>query len=486
MQKDKERKESEMAVIDFIVSILSTPAILVGLIALLGLVLQKAPTEQVISGTLKTIVGFLVLGAGASFVQTGSLLAFGEVFNYAFHMQGVVTNTDAFAAIALKDFGQATALIMCVGMIVNIVLARFSNLKFIFLTGHSALYMSAMFAVFLSGVGHLSGWQLVVAGGALQGLYMALAPAICEPTMKKVTGTDAVALGHTSSVAYWAAGAIGSLFGKGEDTKSTEDIKFSQALSFLRDTTVAIGLTMVLFFVVVTGIAVAQGILAADPSQFQNLDELLNVGTDTQTNWIVWSIKSGLSFAGGVYIILAGVRMVISEITPAFKGIADKLVPGAKPALDCPVTFAYAPNAVIIGFLSSFVGGIVALAILGFIDASMIPVALILPGVVPHFFCGATAGVFGNARGGIRGCVAGSFVNGLLGGFLPAACMPVLTAQGFSNLTFGDADFGTIGILLNGVMQLLQGPGLLVLCIVLCLLPIAVSLIKPAKKADAE
>lgn len=475
-----------MPVIDFVVSILSTPAILVGLIALLGLLLQKAPLEKVITGTLKTIVGFLVLGAGASFVQTGSLLAFGEVFNYAFHMQGVVTNTDAFAAIALRDFGQATALIMCVGMLMNIVLARFSNLKFIFLTGHSALYMSAMFAVFLSGVGHLSGWQLVVAGGALMGLYMALAPAICEPTMKKVTGTDAVALGHTSSVAYWAAGAIGSLFSKkGEKVKSTEDINFSQALSFLRDTTVAIGLTMVLFFVVVTGIAVAQGLLNEDPSQFQNLNELLNVGTDTQTNWIVWSIKSGLAFAGGVYVILAGVRMVIGEITPAFKGIADKLVPGAKPALDCPVTFAYAPNAVIIGFLCSFAGGIVALLVLGLIDATMIPVALILPGVVPHFFCGATAGVFGNARGGIKGCVAGSFVNGLLGGFLPAACMPVLTAQGFSNLTFGDADFGTIGILLNGVMGFLQGPGLLVLCIVLALLPIIIARFVPSK-AQAE
>lgn len=475
-----------MPVIDFVVSILSTPAILVGLIALLGLLLQKAPLEKVVTGTLKTIVGFLVLGAGASFVQTGSLLAFGEVFNYAFHMQGVVTNTDAFAAIALKDFGQATALIMCVGMLMNIVLARFSNLKFIFLTGHSALYMSAMFAVFLSGVGHLSGWQLVVAGGALMGLYMALAPAICEPTMKKVTGTDAVALGHTSSVAYWAAGAIGSLFAKkDEKVKSTEDINFSQALSFLRDTTVAIGLTMVLFFVVVTGIAVAQGLLNEDPSQFQNLNELLNVGTDTQTNWIVWSIKSGLAFAGGVYVILAGVRMVIGEITPAFKGIADKLVPGAKPALDCPVTFAYAPNAVIIGFLCSFAGGIVALLVLGLIDATMIPVALILPGVVPHFFCGATAGVFGNARGGIKGCIAGSFVNGLLGGFLPAACMPVLTAQGFSNLTFGDADFGTIGILLNGVMGFLQGPGLLVLCIVLALLPIIIARFVPSK-AQAE
>lgn len=65
-----------MPVIDFIVKALSTPAILVGLVSLLGLVLQKKPIEELVKGTLKTIVGFLVLFAGASFLQSGSLLAF--------------------------------------------------------------------------------------------------------------------------------------------------------------------------------------------------------------------------------------------------------------------------------------------------------------------------------------------------------------------------------------------------------------------------
>ena len=65
-----------MPVIDFIVNVLSTPAILVGLVSLLGLVLQKKPIEEFVKGTLKTIVGFLVLFAGARFLQSGSLLAF--------------------------------------------------------------------------------------------------------------------------------------------------------------------------------------------------------------------------------------------------------------------------------------------------------------------------------------------------------------------------------------------------------------------------
>ncbi|WP_306668318.1 PTS transporter subunit IIC, partial [Klebsiella michiganensis] len=73
----------------------------------------------------------------------------------------------------------------------------------------------------------------------------------------------------------------------------------------------------------------------------------------------------------------------------------------------------YAPNAVLIGFLFSFLGGIVGLFICG-----QFSWVLILPGVVPHFFTGATAGVFGNATGGRRGAMIGAFANGLLITFL--------------------------------------------------------------------
>ena len=76
---------------------------------------------------------------------------------------------------------------------------------------------------------------------------------------------------------------------------------------------------------------------------------------------------------------------------------------------------------------------------------------LIIPGLVAHFFCGATAGVFGNATGGRRGAIVGAFANGLLITFLPAALLPVLGSLGFENTTFGDADFGAIGILLGRV-----------------------------------
>ena len=117
-----------------------------------------------------------------------------------------------------------------------------------------------------------------------------------------MTGGDAIALGHFGGIGYWLAGQVGRLFSTNK--KSTEEISFSKRLIFLRDTTVSIGLTMVLFFLVVTGVAVARGLLSAVPAgitadelafaypQFKHLAVLLNVGQETTTNWVVWDDRS--------------------------------------------------------------------------------------------------------------------------------------------------------------------------------------------------
>lgn len=469
--------------LNFIINILSTPSILVGLLACIGMVLQKKPIEDVVKSTIKTIVGFLVLSAGSSFLQTGSLLAFGDLFNYAFNMQGVVPNSEAAVSLALNDFATSTAYIMALAMVLNIVLARFSRMPYIFLTGHHTLYLAAMISVLLSAAG-LEGFMLVGSGGMLLGFMMCFSPMICEPTMKKIVHTDQLGFGHFGAVGYWVSAQVGKLF---KGTKSTEEIPFPQRLTFLRDTTVSISLTMMIFFLVVCAVAVGRGILDADPqtilAAYPNLGGLLNVGAETQTNWIVWSLTSGMSFAGAIYIILSGVRLIVGELVPAFRGIAEKLVPGAVPAIDCPVVFPYAPNAVLIGFLCSFAGGIIGMIILILINSNLTPIAITLPGVVPHFFCGATAGVFGNAEGGYKGCAVGSFVHGLLITFLPALSMYVFSNLGFANTTFSDADFSALAVLLGGFIHFAPGMPVFILCCVIYLTPIVIYLFTGKKKS---
>ena len=150
----------------------------------------------------------------------------------------------------LTEFAVQTASIFALGMCFNLVLARFSKLKYIFLTGHHALYMSCLVAILMSIAG-LTGPQLIITGALLMGLVMAIFPALMRPTMCKVVGNDSLALGHFGSGCYWLSAQIGKLFGRDENTTTTEDIKFPQGLSFLRENTISIALAMFLCYIVV-------------------------------------------------------------------------------------------------------------------------------------------------------------------------------------------------------------------------------------------
>ena len=412
------------AVLDVLLDIFRQPAIIVALISLVGLAVQRKHFSDVLKGTVRTLVGFLVLAAGAG-VIVGSLSFFGDMFQYAFNVQGVVPNNEAIVGQVLLDYGSAAALIFFFGMIVNIALAATTRFKFIYLSGHVAFYMAAMIAV-IFGVAGFEPWAVVLWGSLAQGLYMTLSPAIVQPFMRKVTGTDDVALGHTGGAGIALSGLVATLTrGKGT-SKSTEEIVVPKGLGFLRDTTVIVAVSMAIIYLIVGAFAGAAYI-----------ETELSGGQ----NFIVFLLMQAATFSAGVFIILAGVRVVLAEIIPAFKGISDRLVKDAKPALDVPVTFTFAPNAVLIGFISSFVGGIVGMVAMIFMGT-----AVIVPGVIAHFMTGAASGVIGNAAGGRRGAILGAFSNGIAITFLPLLLLPVLGEIGFANSTFSDADYGVVGL----------------------------------------
>lgn len=412
--------------------VLGTPAILVGIFSLTGLLLQKKSLSETVSGTLKTIMGFLILTIGAGVISQ-TLAVFSALFEHTFTIHGVVTNTDATAALAQKDFGTQTASIMICGMIVNIILARFTPLKYIFLTGHHILYLASMLAIVLS-AGGLSNIVVITAGSLILGAWMVISPALLQPFTRKITGNDDLALGHFGSIGYYCSAIIGKWVGKG--SRSVEELNVPKSLNFLRDSSVSVSIVMAILFLVL--------VLAAGQEFTEN--QLSN-----GQNFIVFAFLQSIMFAAGVYIILAGVRMVIAEIIPAFRGIANKVVKNAKPALDCPVVFPFAPNAVIIGFLSSFTAGVISMFLCPLFNLSVI-----VPGLVPHFFCGATAGIYGNATGGRRGAIIGAFVQGMIISFLPALLLPVMGDLGFASITFGDADFAVIGIVLGQILSLIN------------------------------
>ena len=416
-------------VLTFLQNILSEPAFLMGLIAFVGLVALRTPSHKVLTGTLGPILGYLMLAAGATVIQQ-NLAPLATLIDQGFGITGVVPNNEAVTSVAQKILGVETMSILIVGLVLNILFARFTRFKYIFLTGHHSFFMACLLSAVLGAIG-FKGMALVAVGGFILGAWSAISPAIGQKYTLKVTDGDEIAMGHFGSLGYYLSAWIGSKVGK--NSPSTEELHISEKWSFLRNTTISTGLVMVVFYLI--------AVVACLINNPKTVTELA-----AGKNPFIFAIVGGLTFAVGVAIVYAGVRMILADLIPAFQGIAMKLIPNAVPAVDCAVFFPYAPTAVILGFAFSFLGGLLGMFVLGAIGG-----VLIVPGMVPHFFCGATAGIFGNATGGRRGAIFGSFVNGLFLAFLPATLLPVLGKLGFANTTFGDFDFGVFGILLGNV-----------------------------------
>lgn len=416
------------SILHFLVyDLLGTSSILVGFIAMFGLILQKKSWDKVAIGTIKTIVGFVIFSAGSS-LATSSLNSFQTLFTKAFNLEGVLPLAEAVTALAQNKFGSIVALIMVAGFIANLIVARFTPLKYIFLTGQHNLYLAALLTVIFKANGVSDGLTIFL-GAVILGVSAALFPAIAQKGMRKITEEDELAMGHYVTIAYAISSFIGSKVGNPED--STEKLKLPSWLMIFKDYIVSVTLSVAVFYYISAFIAGKENV------------EALSGGV----SWILFPFLQSLSFAASLFIIITGVRMVLGEIVSAFVGISEKLIPNAKPALDCPVVFQYAPTATVLGFLSAYIGGLICIPVF-----VLLKTPVIIPVAVPYFFIGATAGVFGNASGGWKGAIVGGFITGILIAVGPALIYPIMSSIGLTGTSFPETDFVSVGLILNFIL----------------------------------
>ena len=420
---------------EFIISLLSTPAILLGLVALIGLMLQKKSAVEVFTGAAKTVIGFLIFGIGAN-AMTGALQNFNKLFEYGFGITGVIASPEAATALAQGTYGFAVSCTLILGFILNIVFARITKFKNIFFTTGHSLFFACVLTLIMKAHG-FDDTTTIIVSGIILGFMSAALPQFCQPFMRELTGGDEQAIGHFNMIGYGLSGYIGRIFSKHKND-TTENIKFPGWLSIFRDFLMGLSIVMLILFYIATlkaGKEFATGIAGS-------------------THWLVFPIIQAFTFAAGMSVLMTGVRMFLAEITAAFVIISDKFIPGSRPALDVPTVFPYAPNAVIIGFISAYAAGLIAVFVMAALP-SIFPV-VIIPAAHICFFSGGTAAVFGNSSGGWRGAVLGSFVVGLLLAFLPTILYPLYGSLGVEGATFPNVDYNVVGTILHKILQFIK------------------------------
>lgn len=409
------------------------PTFMLGLIALIGLLIQKKRFSDILTGTIKTMAGVLILFTAVD-VLSQVIGSIATLFGFLYVYEGQATSADWVAF--LGSFGLEVVLVMVFGFLINLVLARVTKWKYVYLTGHIMFWNAFMVVAALTDGTNLKGVTLIVLGSIIQGLFSTIFPAIIAPFVFKLTGKKAFSIGHTTTI----LAVIGALLGKwfGDPSKSTEDMALPEGFSFIKSMTVMTSLIMFVIFLVM-------GFIVGVPTAAETF-----TGGVTWL-WYLWIVMQSVLFGGGLVILLTGVRLMLAEIIPAFNGIAKKIVPDAVPALDCPMVFPYGQNALTIGFPIALISSMITLIIFGLLGYPY----LLLPLIVAAFFDVGPAAVLANATGGRRGVVIASIAGGVLLIVFQALSLPFVmnTAAGFVN-AFGGNDFSIIAILVGGITRL--------------------------------
>lgn len=416
-------------------NVFSQAVFIIGIVVIVGMAAQKKTWDQILPSVIKTMIGFTMINVGGQTLGM-ALLPLQGLISKIFNVPAASADIGAASSESLSGIGTEMALIFALGFLVNLLLARFTRFKFVHLSAHVSFFYAGLIAALLKFGTSLSFVPLVLIGSLILGVYMTFSCAYVSLFMKEVKGGEGFTLAHSSSVGILISSLLGKAFGNKEH--DLENLKVPKKLNFLREMTISLTIVMTILFFALS--------LIAGPAWVR---ENVTSGQDI----IVFSILRGVSFGMWITVIITGVRMMLSEIIAAFHGIANKIIPNSVPGLDIPLLFPNYPNSVILGFLTSLVAGLIGMLILGFINYPVV----VFPALIPTFFTGAITAIFGNAHGGRRGAIIGSFVNGLILIFGQALLLPMIGSYAPIMRILSETDYSFYGPILGLLLKLFGG-----------------------------
>ena len=157
----------------------------------------------------------------------------------------------------------------------------------------------------------------------------------------------------------------------------------------------------------------------------------------TKQAFFMYVVQTAFTFSVYLFVLMQGVRMFVGELTNAFQGISNKLLPGSFPAVDVAASYGFgSPSAVLFGFATGLIGQLITIVLLIVFKNPV----LIITGFVPVFFDNAAIAVYADKRGGWKAAVVLSFLSGVLQVALGAVAVALLGLAGFGGY-HGNIDF---------------------------------------------
>ncbi|HEX2315776.1 MAG TPA: PTS ascorbate transporter subunit IIC [Thermomonospora sp.] len=412
--------------------------ILIGLITLAGLLLQRKRFEDTVAGALRATIGVVILFIGIE-VFTGGLSSFQTVLASA--MGTEPPKAERTLTGFLGEHGGTVALVITVAFLAHVLIVRlFPAARYLYLTGHLMFWVSTVtVASLLTIAPDADQLTLVLCGAGFVAAYWTLQPLWMRPLMRRVMPEDRFGYAHTSSLSALVTGYVARPFGD-RDRHDTEKLTLPRQLSFFKDVNVSTAL--IISVIMLVAVAFADDRVVGD--QAAQMDAKLSP-------W-VWALLVGLRFAGGIAILLYGVRMFLAEIVPAFRGFSERVIPGTRPALDAPTVFPVAPTAVMFGFVASTATFLACLGV--FAAADWFTLA---PPMIMLFFVGGATGLFGNVVAGWRGALIGGVLTGLILAVGQAVTWGLFEDTAPELATLADPDWYAIAWLLKALDPVVGG-----------------------------